>query len=410
MKTKIIIYSIFCLLALVGCSKAVLQPTADIQEQMKPAENIKQGNKDLLLDQEMKGLFQKFLTIDQESILMLNQQPAKINRDYWEAYKNYQEKTYEILGQYLSEDMKKKLNKQYLHNDFHYPRLLELNDYMVREINELEDVTIVTRDDDNKNYHVFITAKANVIDLEWANENYRWDEDKGYYVSPPEDVLKMMPADDQIKIGLNYWVTLDQGDDFKLRSIQEKSRIYLTTDQDKSAKNNYFVSRVPYLDQVASQDKEKIYGFLEIFMKQSYPYYHYYRRAYDTNYDVFKMAFLNDLGLTKFVKLKEENYQLCFKPAIIPLKDNIESICFTSSQDVMIRPHISASDKYHAYEVTLNAELTLINGEVRTDEYLYLFTFDNDMIYSVRFLTQNEKAAKEETKQDVSNFLSRYVY
>ena len=335
--------------------------------------------------------FSNYLTIDEATILALNQRPKQIDDHYWAAYRTYKTKTNEILGDYLSNHAKDKLEKQYLQDDFHYPRFLDINDYMMVGISKVEGLEIVSkeRQDDYQRYDLVVTVRAKVISSQEALERYRWDESLGYYT------LNLGHKDqeareDQIKVSLNYMVEILDGEPFKLKAVREKPGIYLGIDEQASPKNNFFMARLPYTDQVEDRHREKVHQFLEGFMKEEYNFYSYYRKAYHTNYEMMKLVLENDLKLKGVITLKED-YKPQFSPLIIPLKDDMDGITFDVLEDVRIKPHISSSLATPAYEVKVNTQATLLDGGIKNYEYIYQFTFENDMILSVRFINQLER-------------------
>lgn len=400
MKIKILIYSILCSCALVnnGCNmqKTSLDSGGEPQEIVVATVSEKRDKRWRVTNEDMRALFTKYLTIDEESILILNQKPREIYQQYWEAYGAYKLKTNEILGEYLSVEAKEKLGKQYIHDDFHYPRLLEINDYLVIGFSKVEDVSIISKYIKNNNdiYEVMVTAIAQVVNRDYANEKYQWNDNKGYYETSIDGSLDVIKKEDKIRVTLKYLVETVPGEDFEIKTIKENTGIYLGTDEQTNIQNNSFVTRIPYADQVIEKDKEKIHRFLDSFMKQDYNFYNYYRKAYHTNYEMFEIALIADLRLRNIVKLKED-YQLQFSPMIIPVKDDIAFLEFDAYENIIIETYLFSSENNPAYEVSVEAEATLVDGSSKTYEYTYLFTFENDMILSVRFINQKDISADE---------------
>jgi len=358
---------------------------AEIQEVAKEPINSQVDNNIQITDKDMETFFGGYLTIDEETILILNQKPKMIDSDYWEAYGAYKIKTNQILGSYLSAGAKDKLEEQYIHDDFHYPRLLEMNNDMITGFSKVEEAVIISKyvKNDYEIYEVMVTAIAHVIGMDKANERYKWDERKGYYDISSESI----EYPDKVKVTLKYLVETVPGETFVINSVKENTGIYLGVDEQTNIKNNSFMTRVPYVDQVKNKDKEKINQFLDSFMKQDYNFYNYYRKAYSANYEMFKIALTMDLRLKNIITLKED-YQSKFNPLIIPLKDNIASLEFNVEEDVTIEPHLSSSENNPTYKVFVKAEAILVDGSAKTYEYTYLFTFENDMILSVKFINQ----------------------
>lgn len=382
-----------CSLVINGCrvEKVSLDPGGDAQVITEVIINEKIDKRFNITDEDMQTLFATYLTIDEESILILNQKPKKIYKEYWEAYDAYQTKTNEILGQYLSAEAKEKLSKQYIHDDFHYPRFLEINDFLVTGFTEVEDATIISKYIKNNNniYEVIVTAIAQVINRDYANEKYQWNENKGYYETDITGSLDVIEEDakDKVRLTLKYLVETVAGETFVVKTIKENTGIYLGIDEQTNIKNNSFVARIPYVDQVKDKDQDKIYQFLDSFMKQDYNFYNYYRKAYNTNYEMFKIALVADLSLKNIVNLKED-YQLQFSPLIIPVKDDIAFLDFDTQKDVTIETYLFSSENNPVYEVSVKTQATLVDGSMKIFEYTYLFTFENDMILSVRFINQ----------------------
>lgn len=352
---------------------------------------------DGVTDQEMKQFFAKFLDISEESLLMLNQRPKEVDDEYWSVYRNYEVETNKIVGEYLSSTAKNKLKKQYLHDDFHFPRFIELNDYMVTGISNVSDAKITSKrvKEDSIVYEVRVIAMANVIDLNWARLKYKWDEEKGYYVE--DNIVETdtyegdEPGSDRIRVAMDYFVEVPDGDSFTVSSVREKTGLHLSMDEHGHMKNNNFITRLSFLNATIAKEEEVIHKFVDTFFKEDYNFYNYYRKAHDTDYDTFRLIFENDLGLADVVELQED-YKLQFEPSIIPLKDNMEGLSFDVMEDVVTIPHVSSSANLSTYQVTINADVLLINGQEVPYEYTYLFILDKErMITSVRLLTQQER-------------------
>lgn len=398
MKRKILIYGMLLtsLLLVAGCGKKdrSLETDSGLVEIMELEEGGGQAGEIepiSLSDQEIKEFFDHYLTLDQASILALNQKPKKIDEAYWQAYQAYEQKTNEILGSYLSVQAKNKLGKQYLHDDFHYPRFLEINDYMITGFSQVEEASIISKDvkGDHHIYEVMVTAIANVMNLDQAHNHYQWDDDKGYYIASEGPDLGYEPGSDRIKVSLKYLLEIEPGDGFLLESVKEATGIYLGIHQQNHPSNNSFVARLPYDDQVKEQDKEKIYQFLDSFMKQDYNFYEYYRKAYETGYEMFDNALATDLSLRNVIKLTDD-YRTHFTPYIIPLKDHMASLDFNVLEDVTVEKHLSSTERLSAYQVNVAAEASLLDGRVVDYEYTYIFTFEDDRILSVKFINQEE--------------------
>ncbi len=360
-------------------------------------------------NQQMKSFFAKFLKVSHEDLLVLNQKPREVNDEYWRAYKAYETKVNDILGEYLSSEAKAKLSNQYLHDDFQFPRFVELNDYMITDIANVSDAKIVSKQvkEDSIVYEVEVIAMANVIDLDWANKKYTWDGEKGYYiqsifldtgVDADEE-----PGLDRIRVAMNYFVEIPDGETFTVNSVREKTGLYLGMDEQANIKNNQFITRRSFLNAVIVKEEAVIHDFLDEFLKEDYNFYSYYRKAYDTDFETFRILFEDYLNLSDIVALDEENYKRQFEPSIIPLKDNMESLYFDVIEDVVVMPHVSSSSKLSTYQVVINADVRLINGQVVPYEYTYLIILDKELrISSMRLMTQQELDPEEIAGQGVT--------
>ena len=137
-------------------------------------------------------------------------------------------------------------------------------------------------------------------------------------------------------------------------------------------------------------------------MKQNYNFYTYYRKASEANFDTFKIVLETDLELVDILKLDKSNYKQQFDPVIIPLKDNMDRLDFDVAKDVVIKPHVSSSAEFSAYQVVINGEVTLTGGKVTHYEYTYLFVVDKDLrIPSVRLIKQEELNSSAMVKEEV---------
>lgn len=353
-------------------------------------------------NQEMKSFFAKFLKVSHEDLLVLNQKPKEVNDEYWRAYKAYETRVNEILGEYLSSEAKAKLSNQYLHDDFHFPRFVELNDYMITGIANVSDAKIVSKQikEDSTSYEVEVIAMANVIDLDWASKKYSWDDEKGYYVQSifldTGVDADEEPGLDRIRVSMNYFVEIPDGETFTVNSVREKTGLYLGMDEQANIKNNQFITRRSFLNAVIVKEEAVIQNFLDEFLKEDYNFYSYYRKAYDTDFDTFRIIFEDYLRLGDVVVLDEKNYKGQFEPSIIPLKDNMESLYFDVIEDVIVIPHVSSSSKLSTYQVVINAQVRLINGQVVPYEYTYLIILDKELkISSMRLMTQQELDPEE---------------
>lgn len=396
MSKKIIASIILCssFLLISGCSLNKIseaEPVTGAEEDI----NLEVVEAEGISEQEMKQFFTIFLNIDHESLLLLNQRPQGIDDEYWRVYQAYQSEVNKILGEYLASSAKEKLNKQYLHDDFHFPRLVQLNDYMVTGIDQVSDVIITSKrvKDTSVVYEVEVIGIADVIDFKWASKKYKWNHDKGYYIqeiSMQSGDNAKEPGQDSIRVAMAYLVEVPNGEEFTVASVREKTGLHLSMDEHGHVNNNRFIKRLSFIETVIKQDEEVIHEFIDKFLKEDYNFYHYYRKAYDTDYDTFRLVLEYDLGLTDIVALTED-YKAQFGPSIIPLKDNMESLHFQTIKDVTVIPHVSSSAKQSTYQVFVNADVTLISGMVLPYEYTYLFTLDQEgKVTSVRLLTHRE--------------------
>ena len=358
-------------------------------------------------DQEMKVFFSKLLEIDHETLLLVNQKPQEVNDQYWGAYKSYENIVQEILGDYLAASAKSKLKKQYLHDDFHFPRFVQLNDYMITGIADVLDASITAKrkTEDSTIYEVAVLARAHVIDLDWAKKKYQWDHDKGYYGQEifleSGNHAAQEPGLDQIRVSMNYILQVPEGDGFTVMSLREKTGLHFGIDEKGHIKNNDFMTRLAFKDEITGEEEAVIHKFLQMFLNEDYNFYGYYRKAHGADFDTFRSVLERDLNLKKIVALSEDTYKQQFEPSIIPLKDNMESLSFDLIEDVEIRPHLSSSAKNSSYQVLLKANVTLINGSVVPYEYSYLFILDQEAkIRSVRLITQQEVKAEDLDLED----------
>lgn len=396
---KILIKSaLFCssLFFISGCgvSKVVVtEPSALV----KTKDSSQEAESKEVTKEQMKLFFSRFLNIDSETMQILNQKPKVIDDEYWRIYKAYQIKIDKILGGYLSTEAKMKLKKQYLHDDFHFPRLIEINDYMITSISQVSDVIISSKQTvaGSNIYEVDVIALAEVIDLDWAKGQYRWDDKKGYYIEADFDEPGMGPEVgprlDRIRVSMTYLVEVPSTGGFTVASVREKSGFHLGMDEKGHMKNNEFITRLSFLKGVIVKEEAVIHKFINAFLKQDYNFYHYYRKAYETGYETFRTVLESDLALSDFVVLEPISYKHEFEPSIIPLKDNMESLVFDLKEDVQITPHISSSAKRSTYQVNIKVDMTLINGKVVPYEYIYLVILNKELkITSVRLMTQGE--------------------
>lgn len=410
MGKKIIAYGVFCccLFFITGCSRDqfFMQPVVELHEEPIVTTQIEYENETSVTDLQMKTFFEQYLSINEDTILMLNQKPKKVDEEYWAAYRSYHSKTNEILSRYLSDDTNKKLKKQYIHDNFQYFKFIEVNNYMVIGISNVEDAIIVSKSSRQENdlYEVMVTAKAKVIDLDLANDIYKWNDNLGYYIKNEavymENELAVKDSLDQIKMNLYYEVEVPKGEVFVVHSVKEKTNMSFGLQYQVSAKNNSFVSRIPYKEEVTAGDREKIYQYTDSFLKKEKDFYNYYKQAYHTNHETLKVVFENELRLGNIVNIQEDTYKDCFHIATIPVKDDMLSLTFDVNKDVIIETHVSSSEKHPVYEVKVKTDVILLNGDIVPYEYTYLFLFENDMISAVRFMTQNEDNKLEDTLED----------
>lgn len=359
-------------------------------------------------NQQMKLFFSKFLNVDHDTMLVLNQRPKEVDDEYWRVYRAYEAKVTDILGEYMSTSAQSKLKRQYLHDDFHFPRFIELNDYMITGITNISDAKITSKEikADSTIYEVQVIGMADVIDLEWANMKYSWDDAKGYYVQniflEKGVYVEDEPGLDRIRVAMNYFVEVPEGDKFTVTTVKEKMGLHLGIDEKGNMKNNNFIKRLSFLNAVIVKEEAVIHKFLDKFMKENYNFYSYYRKAHETDYDTFQVVLDRDLGLGDVVVLDAGSYKQQFEPSIIPLKDDMDSLYFDVIEDVKITPHVSSSAKLSTYQVVVSAEVTLTNGDIIPYEYTYLFILDKELrISSVRLMTQQEVGANGGGKKEV---------
>lgn len=412
MGKKIVKGIILCssLLFISGCSvnslpQAEVVAVAKVEAKTDVAEAGEDVEQVEVTDEKMKIFFSKFLKIDHEAMLALNQKPKKVNDEYWKVFSAYEEKTNEILGDYLAASVKTKLKKQYLHDDFHFPRFVGINDYMITGISDVLNATIISKQikEEGTIYEVEITGIADVIGIDWANKKYEWDDEKGYYSQKIFlDAGTEEPGQDKIKVTLHYFVEVPKGEEFTVSSVREKTGLFYGIDEQAHMENNHFINRLSFLDEVDDKEAAVIYKFLNAFMKQNYNFYTYYRKASEANFDTFKIVLETDLELVDILKLDKSNYKQQFDPVIIPLKDNMDRLDFDVAKNIIIKPHVSSSAEFSAYQVVINGEVTLTGGKVTHYEYTYLFVVDKDLrIPSVRLIKQEELNSSAMVKEEV---------
>lgn len=413
---SLVLLGIAMTFTLTGCRTQLKEVTAVVQDEaidtneaLVDISNLEEDS--IVMDKiNLKKFFEKYFSLSLEDRLLLNQDSMSLDE---EQRKSYQERLDEFklqLAPFLGEEGLMRLEKGYVREKFHLPKLLEINHYVSEETSQVEDVEIVSaRPLGNRIiYQVDITTKEKVIDIIEANTRYVWDASTQYYTYREEadsreiafksgynlqDSLENSylflqlsgESEDEVRLVHSYWIEVTPDQELQIESIQEADR-YTASEVGRQAANyNKHVTRQAYQEEASKEHKEIIQQiFINIFERPK-EFYSYYEKAWQQEFEKFEETLLDDLGLKKWIALTPIGYKDAFHPHINPYKDNIERITI-QKEGVSIIPSLYSTQKQPRYQVKIPAKVLKNNNEERLYTYEYLIGFEENKVEFIQFI------------------------
>lgn len=415
---------------LMGCTK--IEPTPfPTFDSINVKEDTAQDQTKEVTEDDLKKFFQKYFSLSDNDILMLNQKPSLVNDTYWDTYKIYKDKLMNLIGEYLTDRAKQKLKEAYMTYDFHLPKKLEMNGYVTISAGTVDDVTILASmpNGDNVIYQIAVTTRNEVESVSDANKKYEWLMANGYYVKLNNNLedkktfgtnsmmeqktensylyLQTGTKDrkDAIKLVQQYWVEVKPGDTLAIESVKEASPIEVSQDTRQLASNTKHVTRVPYWKEVTVAQQNTIQKVIGQMINQQKDFYTYYEKAFNTNYDAYKLVWTKDLQLKNEVFLSPDSYKEAFNLTLNPYKDAVQSLQADRTQASII-PSVYATKKQPRFIVSIPVKAVLANNQVANYIYKYYIGMEQNKVEFIQFVnTENTTEASytgEETQQTQS--------
>lgn len=364
----------------------------------------------------LKLFFTEYFSLSEDEILLLNQNPPLIDSAYWDNYKSYKEKLTSRIGHYLSPSAKEKIEGQYRTYDFHFPKKLQLNEYVTFGPAVVEEVHIVDArlSGENSVYQVAVTTRNQVEPLAEANKKYQWQEDKHYYVKAEQSESSLytfsttdrqteekmsqsyvyaqeasLSSPDEIKLVQHYWVEIMPDNKLQIESVKEASPIQVNENTRQLAGNTKHIERVAYWQEPSMREQSLIKTVVSQLMQQPESFYTYYEKAFHTSYDVFKLVWEKDLELEKQIMVLESSYREAFNTLINPYKHTVKKIVFESSK-MQIFPSVYATKKQPRFIVYVPVKAELSDNQTAYYTYKYYMGIDQNKVETIQFMNREE--------------------
>ncbi|WP_069998215.1 hypothetical protein [Cellulosilyticum sp. I15G10I2] len=402
---------------LTGCTKITPTPFPQFTESVREQSDSEvQGQE--VVEMGLKLFFKTYFSLSEEEVLLLNQNPSKVDSAYWETYKAYKENLLKLIGDYLTPAASAKIKEQYLTYDFHLPKKLQLNEYVTLGPAIVEAVHIVDSrpTGENTTYRVAVTTHTQVDTLNEANKKYEWDAEKNYYVKAEDQIrnkytfsvnqLSEATAEhvylyaeisgdvaDEIKLIQYYWVEISPGTKLQIESVKEATAILVSEQTRQLAHNTKHIERVPYSKEVSAREQNTIKIVMNKLMTQSDDFYSYYEKAFHTGYDVFKLIWEKDLELVKEVVISEASYKEAFHSVINPYKHTVKKL-EPNDAKITIRPSVYGTKKQPRFIVDVPVKAILTNNETVYYNYKYYIGMEQNKIEFIQFM-HREALAEE---------------
>ncbi|MDF2613649.1 MAG: hypothetical protein K0S71_1435 [Clostridia bacterium] len=401
-----------------GCSKketidlAPVPDTAQIKE-------VKEEKGDEVTTEQFTAFFKDYFALTEEDILVLNQNFSKVNEAYWSAHEGYKKRLDKLVKTYFAEEIQQKLNSEYLDGVLHLPKKLAISEYVTYDpqIVEVVDIISVRSLGENKVYEVGVTTQNKVQTIKEANEQYTWDEEKGYYtkeagnnpfIEENKQTTYLSLQDeadktaDEIKLIQRFWVEVQPNKSLKILSVREASPISVNADVRKKAQNVRHVIRVPYYKEVSAKEQEIIKKVFQIIMSKNRSFYSYYEKAFMSSFETFEEIWKDTMRLDKEVFLTADYYQDAFAPYINPYKDSIYQVN-ANIKKMLITPSTYSTQKQPRFIVTIPVKAILNNNEAAYYHYRYYIGMEQNKIECIQFMNMDaitEETYLEKTEED----------
>lgn len=387
----------------VGCKSEESEITAKVTTDKTSVQNQKDSQ---LTETDFYNFFECYFSLSEQEILSLNKNYPQVNSDYWNNLGNYKQGVLEHIGEYLSDEVKTKLGKQYLNEEIQLPRKLRINEYVTYGSGKLEKVKILSTRliGEDMVYEVTATTCNPVQSLSAFEKQYEWGVQTGYYdlrknaltddlqtgkeVPGEDDYIYACAATekekDEIKLMQRYWVTVASGKEMRIKSIQEAQPIKIQGDAGAKVTCNQHVTRMAYRVRPSAEQSlliEKMFAQMMVSSKEDFKHY---VKVLGNGYEAVK-AFWEEKGLLSEMILEPASYETAFSETINPYKDDIVDLIYLP-QTIQIIPSIYSTKLQMRFIVTLPIKALLSNNEIVYYKYKYFVGMDDDKVEFIEFV------------------------
>lgn len=409
----------------VGCGKKgeeAVAPVASTAPEIETQEEV-----DKFTAEDFRDFFKKYFSLTEEQILSLNKNYQTINSEYWTNLESYKKTITAVIGSYLAEDVKEKLDDHYLNSEIQLPKKMMINEYVTYGNAQIENLEISSTRPMGENmiYEIAVTTYNEVQSINDFLKNYTWVEDSAYYalkagegnveqLGLTEDLVSSVTngsdymyasgassdVKDVIKLVQKYWVEVEPGDKLRIKSIQEADKLMVDENVRMKVTNTQHVTRIPYYNEASEKEKGIIEKVFIQLMGGSKAFYTYYDKAVETSYTSYKELW-KEIGLLNDIILDEKTYSRTFADTINPYKDNIIQLTLTP-QTIQITPSIYSTKMQPRFIVSMPIKALLSNNEIVYYNYKYFVGMDSGKIEFIEFMNM-ESLTEEDYNASIAS-------
>ncbi len=330
------------------------------------------------LQSDLKAFFNAYYSLDENSLLVLNQHPTDVTPIYWESYEEYKTTALDGLQKYFSSSLQSNLQPGYFTTSFSFPRFVDLNNYTIIKYGPVVESTyqVLLTQGEKLIVEMNVVTEAQMLQKDAFDKRFYFDEDIRYYRKYTDTPYNSSELD-RMLVQCSYIAEFEKQPDERLAflSLTENTPIQVHEKNRRKKENNSFIKRLPYVQVDDEINHTVITFFFEEFMGLDRDGYEYFKNALHTSYTSLENFFTLDLNLTDKIELDPTAYLSQFSPEIIPLKDMIRSV--EVHQPLMISTHIDSSQNTPKYMVKIPAKVMLSDYTLHTVQYTYVITFNN---------------------------------
>ncbi len=377
-------------------------------------------------EKDFYNFFKAYFSLTEEEILSVNKNYEVVDSQYWGHLQDYKAVIINKLGDYLCEEMKQKLEEQYLTNEIHLPKKLLINEYITYGSATVESLEIISMRQMGEDmvYEIGVTTCNDVQKLSDFQESYVWVPEVNYYdlkskVLNGEAITlerysdassKALEADimyavdateeekDKIKLLQKYWVKVAPGRKLKIKGIQEADTLSNQERTRGQVSQSEYVTRLAYYNKVSEEERlliQKIFGHI---MCEGKMFYEYYDKAMASGYNAVKL-FWEDVGLLDTINITPESYKQRFETTINPYKDNIIGLTLLP-EVIEVIPSLYSTKMQPRFIVNLPIKALLSNNEIVYYKYKYFVGMDENKVEFITFMNM-ESLTEENYNESV---------